>query len=150
MRKDLTFRSATYYTLYAVEWIAGILVAVLTFTANQAEKKYAQSFAIVIWTQSHKLWIFVLAVVSVAAKFSCDYMGKPWAWKAIKELLDIWQGQVFAPIPNASADEHRITIFRQVGRCHHLKGWFALATSGWKPKEWPVGWFKPIAHSQHV
>src|SRR5438132_5440734 len=98
MRSERTLRSATYFGLHTVQWIVGLVAAFLTLTAKQAKDPRFEGYSIVQWSNNHKGWIFVAMIAAGAAKFSCDTMGPPWAWKAIKELLDTWQSQIFSGI----------------------------------------------------
>lgn len=157
MATRLTIRSLLYYAFYTCEWLTGIMVVLLTLLASQDARDYSlwPLPNIILWSQGHKLFIFALAVMAVVAKFARERIGPPWAWKAIKELIDIWQGKIFAGIPHASVDEHRITIFRRVHKWRRLRGWRELElTTGnagwWHRGQRPIGWFKPIVRSQHV
>src|SRR5258705_1220418 len=109
-----TSRYYLYYIILVVEWLAGVSVVLLTLVASQDIAKYATwplPF-LIGWANSHKVLIFIISVIAVVSKFVRARIGPPWAWKAIKELLDIWHSKIFAGIPNASADEHRITVFK--------------------------------------
>lgn len=133
------------------------MLALLTLVASQDAKDYSlwPLPNIILWSQGHKLFIFALAVIAVVAKFARERVGPPWAWKAIKDVVDIWQGKIFAGIPHASVDEHRITIFRRVHKFRPLRLWRLLShttgrTDRWRYSQWPIGWFKPVVRSQHV
>jgi len=157
MAPDRTTRYLFYHLFHIVEWSAGILVALLTLVATQDATDYSWTplQTIISWSHHHKLLIFVLAAISVIAKFTRERIGPPWAWKAIKELLDIWHSKIFADIANLSADEHRITIFKRTHKWRVIRNWRELAlrtdsSDCWRYSNWPVGWFKPVARSQHV
>lgn len=157
MNQDRTFRYFLYHGVHGLEWAASIVVALLALSASQVAEDYTfQAVSSVIaWSQREKLLIFVLAAFAVSAKVARQRIGPPWAWKAIKELLDTWQSQIFSATPNAPADEHRITIFKRVSRWRNPRGWLELRfrtgnPNWWHYSEWPVGWFKPLARSQHV
>jgi hypothetical protein len=157
MHRDRTFRYFLYHGVQVVEWAATIAVALMTLSASQVAQDYTLQpvSSFIIWSQREKLLIFVLAAFAVSAKAARQRIGPPWAWTAIKELLDIWQSQIFASIPSAPADEHRITIFKRVSRWRNPKGWLELKfrtgnPNWWRYREWPVGWFKPLVRSQHV
>jgi hypothetical protein len=157
MANRVTIRSLLYYTFYTSEWVTGIMVVLFTLLVSQDAKEYSlwPLPKLILWSQGHKLSIFAFAAIAVVTKFAREQIGPPWAWKAIKELIDTWQGKIFAGIPHASVDEHRITIFRRVHRWRPLRGWrYLKLTTGnaawWRWRQWPIGWFKPMVRSQHV
>ena len=156
MKQDRTLRHFLYHGLHVVEWTGAIAVAFLTLSASQVAKAYTAPLSTAIsWSQNQKPLIFALAALAVTTKVAREKMGPPWAWKAIKDLLDTWQGQIFKAIKNAPADEHRITIFKRVSRWRNPGGWLELKfrtenPNWWRYREWPVGWFKPVARSQHM
>src|SRR6266850_3759078 len=157
MGQDHTFRYYAYYLVFVLEWIAGLSVVLLTLLVSQDAGSY-QTRALqeaIGWAHNHKLLIFVVSAIAVVAKFIRARIGPPWAWKAIKELLDTWHSKIFAGIPHASADEHRITIFKRVHRWRPIRSWHELKirtgrSDWWRYGQLPVGWFKPVARSQHV
>lgn len=157
MGQDRTFRYYLYYAFLVAEWTAGISVVLLTLLVSQDAGNY-QTWplpTLIGWTHNHKVLIFVISAIAVVAKFVRARIGPPWAWKAIKELLDTWHSKIFAGIPNASADEHRITVFKRVHGWRPIRSWRELEirtgrSDWWRYSQWPVGWFKPLARSQHV
>jgi hypothetical protein len=179
----LTPKNATYYLFYALHWIAGGLVALLTFISAQKPESYRSveaALGLIGWSQSHKGLIFAFALTAVVSKVVCDRIGPPWVWKAIKDMVNLWQTWVVeeqkrleeeeqrtlvqtalkegkaAPPPKASisySDQHRVTVFKKVPWWFSRGDWFKLKRlSGKFPayRDWPIGWFKPIARSGNV
>jgi hypothetical protein len=157
MSRNLTIRALLYYLLLIAEWSTGIAVVLLTLLVSLEANQYSTWPLpnLITWAQGHRLAIFLLAVIAVLAKFARERVGAPWVWKAIKEIIDVWQGKIFAAIPHASADEHRITIFRHVHRWRPWRTWRHLKRmtgrdDWWSYRNWPIAWFKPIVRSQNV
>jgi hypothetical protein len=152
-------RDVAYYLILASKWLSGITVALLTFLADKNPDSFSSMPFVsgsIQWSRNHTMWAFALAVYFAIANFACKQIGPPWAWKAIKRILDGFQKQVVRSIPGAAIDEHRVTLFKHV-RCNlHWRQWRdlkeRLGTSDWPGVRalWQVKWFKPIARSGHV
>jgi hypothetical protein len=178
-----TPKSAAYYFFLVLHWIGAGSVAILTFISSQKPENYrntAPAVALIGWSQNHKGLIFVFALTAVVGKLVCDRIGPPWVWRAIKDLIDLWQtwvveeqarvaqeefkklqdrataegkSQPDRPMSISYIDQHRVTVFKKVPWWFSRGDWFRLKQlSGKFPsyQNWPIGWFKPIARSGNV
>lgn len=156
MKTQFTVRDCIYYFFYYTQWLAGGAAAVLTALASKDPSKYPEWPRIQQSVAFGKAYIgiaFGLAVYVALANFTCKKIGAPWAWDAIKQIIDRFQKQVIKGSAQPKLDEHRITLFK-FGRFNlRLKDWRCLGQRC-RPLKfrdlWTLRWFKPISRSGHL
>lgn len=156
MNAQFTLRGGIYYFFYYSQWLAGVGAATLTALASKDPSKYPGWPTIqnsVAFGKANVGLAFGLAVYVAVANFTCKKIGPPWAWKAIKQIIDRFQRQVIKGSAVPKYDEHRITLFKFARFNLHLKDWLDLKDRCRPLKRndlWTIRWFKPIARSGHV
>lgn len=159
MERKFSVRSVIYYLLYYSQWVAGSLAAILTVMAGKDPAKYTQWPYIehsIAWGKQNAALALGLAVYVGSANYICKKIGPPWAWKAIKHIIDRFQKQVIKGSARPKVDEHRVTLFKFCRWNFRLSDWRNLlerSGSSRRPrlKELQtLRWFKPVARSGHV
>jgi hypothetical protein len=159
MGKKFSVRNGIYYTLYYSQWVAGIVAAGLTVLASKDPTKYqgwpSIQYTVAFGKENAALAVGLAVYVGVA-NFACKKIGPPWAWKAIKHIIDRFQKQVIKGSVRPKIDEHRITLFKFVRWNFHLKDWLSLKDRCGLNRRLNIKdlrtlrWFKPVTRSGHV
>lgn len=156
MNAQTSLRDCIYYFFYYSQWVAGVSAAVITALASKDPAKFPGWPTIQNSVAFGKANVGVavgLAIYVAVANFTCKRLGPPWAWQAIKQIIDRFQKQVIKGAAQPKLDEHRITLFKFSRFNLHLQDWFGLPQrcGPLKPTDlWTIRWFKPVTRSGHV
>lgn len=97
--------------------------------------------------ENSPLLVPVLPVVVAISTKVGQAIGEPWFWRVINAILDDFQRDVFAGLPDERTDDHRVTLYKWT-RCCVWPGnrWHWWWPWGRGNHPWS-GWLKPIVRS---
>lgn len=158
MNQTFGIKNWIYFLLYYSQFPIGTAAAVLAVLATKDPSQYKQwpslQSSITLGKQYAALSL-VFAVYVGAANYACKKIGPPWAWQAIKCIIDRFQKQVIKGSTRPKYDEHRVTLFKCVRWNFRVRDWKSLSDRSGLDKHaikalWRLRWFKPISRSGHT
>src|SRR5271163_3909622 len=112
-----TVRKLAYYGFTAGYALAVVISAIISacLKANPSDLQgnWALFSSPLRWVQD-RAWIILLAlaIYLLIAELVRRLVGPPWVWKAIHNLLDLFQQYAFREQPGGMLHNHRVTLFK--------------------------------------